>query len=262
MSLEDPFFVVRDEVVNALTKSRKYYERWTDLEEDINSGTKEELDFTTTELRNGLRSIEWDLEDLEETIGIVESNPKKFKLDEIEINNRRKFITQTKEEVKFMREKLFDSKNIKDKKMMRQSGGGLTLTNSSGSAINGAKYTRLQNNFDNSPQHKNESEIGITIEENAQHQQLIIKSQDDTLNKLRDSVGTLKSISRQIGGEVDEQAVMLDELGNEIEITDSRLDTTLKKMARVLHLSNDRRQWMAIGVLVLIIIIIAMVAFV
>jgi hypothetical protein len=31
---------------------------------------------------------------------------------------------------------------------------------------------------------------------------------------------------------------MLDELGNEIEITDSRLDTTLKKISRVLHLSN------------------------
>lgn len=31
---------------------------------------------------------------------------------------------------------------------------------------------------------------------------------------------------------------MLDELGNEIEMTDSKLDTTLKRVARVLHLSN------------------------
>ncbi len=150
-----------------------------------------------------------------------------------------------------MREKLFDSKSIKDKKMMRQSGGI--------SSLNGAKYTRLQNNFD-SPHKNTESQIGINVDDNVQQQHLIIKSQDETLNKLRDSVGTLKSISRHIGTEVDEHAVydsficqlfksifqvyfwytyrMLDELGNEIEITDSRLDTTLKKISRVLHLSN------------------------
>ncbi|TWW58461.1 Syntaxin-6 [Takifugu flavidus] len=33
--------------------------------------SKEELDWTTNELRNSLRSIEWDLEDLDETINIL-----------------------------------------------------------------------------------------------------------------------------------------------------------------------------------------------
>ena len=60
---------------------------------------------------------------------------------------------------------------------------------------------------------------------------------------------------------------MLDEFGAEIEHADSRLDATMKKMAKVLHLSDgkniadfsyfnhfnhiylDRRQWMAIGAL-------------
>jgi len=42
---------------------------------------------------------------------------------------------------------------------------------------------------------------------------------------------------------------MLDEFGAEVEHADSRLDATMKKMAKVLHLSDDRRQWMAIGAL-------------
>ena len=33
MSLEDPFFVVKDEVMRALTKTRGLYERWTGGEE-------------------------------------------------------------------------------------------------------------------------------------------------------------------------------------------------------------------------------------
>jgi hypothetical protein len=31
---------------------------------------------------------------------------------------------------------------------------------------------------------------------------------------------------------------MLDEFGNELENTDSKLDTTMKKVAKVLHMSN------------------------
>lgn len=222
MSLEDPFFVVREyvlseslpknsskyrfsqilsEVLNALTKCRNYFERWTDFEDDPNAGTKEELDWTTTELRNGLRSIEWDLEDLEETIGIVENNPKKFKLDETEINIRRKFIEQTKDEVKFMREKLFDSKN-KERKMSFK-------PNNSLAGNSNAKYTRLDNS-EISPHRTDGSEAAITVDDSyqlRQHQQRIVQSQDDTLDKLRSSVGNLKSISRQIGTEVDEHAV-------------------------------------------------------
>ncbi|CAG2121785.1 unnamed protein product [Medioppia subpectinata] len=213
------------------------------------------MDFTTTELRNGLRSIEWDLEDLEETIGIVKSNQKKFKLEESEINERRRFIQQTKDEVKFMREKLFDNKNKdnnKNNSSLRQSLGQQSSSST--------KYTRLENSFGD--RHDGPDSVGITVDDGSHlqyHQQMILQSQDDSLNKLRNSVGNLKSISRQIGTEVDEHAVMLDELGHEVDMTDSRFDTTLKKVARVLHLSNDRRQWAAIGLLLLVIIIIFLV---
>lgn len=70
---------------------------------------------------------------------------------------------------------------------------------------------------------------------------------------------------------------MLDEFGNEIELTDSRLDSTMKRVAKVLHLNNgsyllcplnslfliksfpvstDRNQWTAIIVLSVFLVII------
>lgn len=64
------------------------------------ASAKEELSWTSTELRNSLRSIEWDLEDLEETIIIVEKNPRKFRIDAGELASRHTFILKTKEEVK------------------------------------------------------------------------------------------------------------------------------------------------------------------
>lgn len=46
--------------------------RWRELETTQGA----EAEWTTTELRNSLRSIEWDLEDLEDTINILFTNDK------------------------------------------------------------------------------------------------------------------------------------------------------------------------------------------
>ena len=54
-----------------MNTSEGLYQRWCELLDDSNSVGKEEYDWTTNELRNSLRSIEWDLEDLEETIDIL-----------------------------------------------------------------------------------------------------------------------------------------------------------------------------------------------
>ncbi|KAK6628982.1 Syntaxin-6 [Polyplax serrata] len=72
MSLEDPFFVVKDEVNKALNKTCNLYGRWLELQDPNGlDPVRDELDWTSTELRNALRSIEWDLEDLEDTINIL-----------------------------------------------------------------------------------------------------------------------------------------------------------------------------------------------
>lgn len=51
--------------------ARGLYQRWCELLDDPSAVSREEYDWTANELRNSLRSIEWDLEDLEETINIL-----------------------------------------------------------------------------------------------------------------------------------------------------------------------------------------------
>ena len=61
-------------------------------------------------MKNSLRSIEWDVEDLEDTIQIVEKNPTKFRIDGAELAVRKGFIESTKEEVRRMKESLSSNK--------------------------------------------------------------------------------------------------------------------------------------------------------
>lgn len=54
-----------------MNKTRGLYLRWIELQDESVCITKEEIEWTNTELKNSLRSIEWDLEDLEDTIDIL-----------------------------------------------------------------------------------------------------------------------------------------------------------------------------------------------
>ena len=64
-------FAYFSEVQKAVQTARSLYQRWCELLDDPSAVSREEYDWTTNELRNSLRSIEWDLEDLEETINIL-----------------------------------------------------------------------------------------------------------------------------------------------------------------------------------------------
>lgn len=104
-----------------------------------------------------------------------------------------------------------------------------------------AKYTSLRNEV--------ESPIRRLLDNTQRQQQEMLVSQEEELEGIQGTVGNLKSMSKQIGNELDEQSVMLDDLGQDMDNADSKMDGALKKMAKVLHMSNDRRQWMAIGAL-------------
>ncbi|KAI8518469.1 Syntaxin-6 [Branchiostoma belcheri] len=230
MSLEDPFFVVKDEVQKAVQNATGLYQRWCELLEDPVSVSKEEYDWTSNELRNSLRSID-----------IVESNPRKFKIDQQELGDRRAFISRTRQSVKEMKDHMASpSAKARIEGRNRQH-----LFN--GPSKRQDRYTKLDSEMENTNQK--------FISDTRQQQQLIVEAQDDQLDMVSGSVGVLKNMSHQIGNELDEQAVMLDDLGHEIDSTQSRLDGVLKKIAKVSHMSNDKRQWTAIIVLLVIMFI-------
>ena len=92
------------EVQKAVNSVQELYRRWQDLLNNTNSSNKEEFNWTSNEIKNNIRSVEWDLEDLEETIGIVESNPNKFTLAKDEIENRKGFIKSVRRTIQGIKE--------------------------------------------------------------------------------------------------------------------------------------------------------------
>jgi hypothetical protein len=59
------------EVVQSVAGARTLYGRWQELLDTTNTAEDEEFKWTTHELKRVLKSIDWDLLDLDETINIL-----------------------------------------------------------------------------------------------------------------------------------------------------------------------------------------------
>ena len=90
---EDGFPAVKEEVESALAAASELHERWL----------AEKSEWASSELLTGLRNIEWDLQDLEDAVSIVEGNRAKFDLSAETLVERHLFISTTRERVLALR---------------------------------------------------------------------------------------------------------------------------------------------------------------
>jgi len=249
--MEDTFFDVKDDIEAALSRANDFCDRFVELCKQTPAATHQEKEWLSTELRNTLRSIEWDLEDLEETVRVLERTPKRYRLSNDDVAVRRKFVIDIRAYVQDIRDRMasVDPRFKHVSPFKNNVRGQHDSSASSGVPLHASyKYSKLRNDDDN-----NDRQF---ITDTYEKQQLIMQSQDDNLERIGDSVHVLKDMSHRIGGELDEQAIMLDDLGQGMERTHSRLDTVMKKLAKVTRMSNDKRQWYAIGILLVVLFIV------
>merc|ERR1711914_45882 len=244
MSIEDPYFVVRDEVSSAVSNCSTKLLEWRHLMEaqTPNGSRAREL---TSELRSSVRSAEWDLEDLEESVSVVKNNPQRFGLDLAELESRTTFIRET-------RLKITDMKNEIEGPRVNEK---LLAMESMPKPSSFSRPNRFQNNGYDNPGYR-----GFN-----QQQQQLLRDQDGELDQIGKNVGQLKQISRAIGNELDDQAILIDSLSAEVDSAHGRMNATLAKIQRVtrrIRLSTDRRQWYAIGGLAFLIFILIILLFI
>uniref|UniRef100_A0A8C0GWC7 Syntaxin 10 n=1 Tax=Chelonoidis abingdonii TaxID=106734 RepID=A0A8C0GWC7_CHEAB len=172
---------------------------------------------------------------------IVESNPRKFRIEASELTERRSLATPSGQ--------LPGS--------VPSQGSALSLQMLIGGGASQKpppeRYGQLREEL--------VSANSRYIEEQQLHQQLIIDQQDEQLELVSGSIRVLKNMSGRVGDELDEQSLMLEEFAQEMDHTQSRMDGVLKKMAKVTHMTSDRRQWCVIGILLILLIVVLILFF-
>ena len=90
MALSDPFHAVKAEVTQNAGAAEALAARWQQLEGDKRAG--DERSRLRQQLSDLLLGVSADLEDLEETIAVVEKSRSRFRIDDEELDSRRAFI--------------------------------------------------------------------------------------------------------------------------------------------------------------------------
>lgn len=251
----DPYYSFQNEVLKNIDAVKVIYDDWI-----VNSSAGS-ASVLADNLRHLLRTIEWDLEDIQETLIIVEKDPQRFRLSSDDISSRRQFLHETRNIVKAVRTQL-ESNDTRDSRAMTlsfnitaatPSNHGTDFSKSLGSAHS---LKHMSPRAASLGTRVSQPDVLVASSDPVSQQQELIRYQDERLGQLGASISTLKGMSRRIGDELEDQVVLLDDFSGEMGYTESKLDAVTKRTARLLHLSTGRRQWWAIAGLSLALLII------
>ena len=103
----DPGGPIQLEVERGMQTMIEQHSTWLELCAAGQRG--EEFDWRTAELLSCLRAIEWDLQDLEDAVSIVEGNRKKFSLDDAAVQSGKDFIEMIRNKIEAIRTSVQDS---------------------------------------------------------------------------------------------------------------------------------------------------------
>jgi len=246
MSMQDPFYVVKEEVQQSVQGVTALYERWQDLLNNTNTATNEEFKWTTNELKTGLRSIDWDVTDLEETVGIVESNKSRFPIDETELNVRKQFIQTTKQKIQSIKE---DMLSTRTRGKMEKDQKDLLMVQKKPES----KFTKLQDAY--------EADNQDYIDNQTQRQEQIVRDQDQHLDQLGQTVGVLKKMGETINEELRVHDELITGLDADITRVDSGLKGAVKRVNAILDSTKDSTQMCIIVFLIIALVALMVIVF-
>ncbi|KAJ3868915.1 syntaxin 6, N-terminal-domain-containing protein [Lentinula novae-zelandiae] len=240
----DPYHAVQQEIQSSLQTAgqlRASYVRIKNMARD----DSEELGWARSELKATLAALEADLEDLEDSVKIVESTgPRMFGLEESEVQERRRYVAYVRKEVENMRAELNTEHSISSRNLPSYS--------SSSQSHSGQNTPRIESGRDQDDDHQE----AWAREE----QQFMIQEQDRTMESITGTLSTLAQQAGLIGQEIGEHNEMLDDLETGVDRTDSKLNDAMRKLRKFARDSEEHGSGWCVVILVVVLMILLLVA--
>ncbi|KIY47398.1 hypothetical protein FISHEDRAFT_45470 [Fistulina hepatica ATCC 64428] len=230
---KDPYHDVKNEIQVSLQTAGQLRASYMRIRHIAVRDDSEELVWARNELKATLATLEADLEDLEESVNIVESTgPRMFGLDDQEVAERRKYVTHVRNEITHMRAEVSaDAPPVTPRPAPR-----------SGSSTPA---------YDVQEDHQS----AWAREE----QQMMIRQQDQTIDSISGTINTLAQQAGYMGQEIMEHNEMLDDLERNVDRADTKLSSAMLKMKKFLRDSEERGSGWCIVFLIIVLMILLLV---
>ncbi|WWD22082.1 hypothetical protein CI109_106571 [Kwoniella shandongensis] len=237
----DPYIDVKREVEQSLSTLQSLLSSHSRLQSSSTSSSSPELLEAEDELRNTLSNLEGDLEDLEESVTVVEGMGDKWGIGAGEVRRRREFVEGVKRDVDGLRGMVYNKGKKKGK------GKGKEAIRSDG------RYRDDPGDLERGREDPDEVRRW-----EAEEQQMLVQRQDDTLGVISGTLHNLASQAGLIGQEVHVQGEMLDDLSTRVDNTDNRLRKVQRTMTDFIRRNEETKSGWCIAILIVILIILLM----
>ncbi|KAJ7686659.1 t-SNARE [Mycena rosella] len=218
----DPYHAVQREISGSLQAAAQLRASYVRIRNMAVREDNEELVWARNELKATLASLEADLEDLEESVKIVEStDARMFGLDDMEVQERRRYVIHVRKEIDNMRAEVASSV------------------------------------LPSSRPHSPYPDRAVATEDHQgawarEEQQLMIREQDRTMDSIAGTLNTLAQQAGLMGQEIVEHNEMLDDLEHGVDQTDTKLSDAMRRMRKFMRQSEEKGSGWCIIILIIV----------
>mmetsp|Transcript_10190 Transcript_10190/g.30612 ORF Transcript_10190/g.30612 Transcript_10190/m.30612 type:complete len:249 (-) Transcript_10190:40-786(-) len=242
-SATDPYYVAKDEVQAAIKKVQTMHDEWKRLLQSENTAKSTRFQELHSEIAAELRSLDYDLQDITETIKVVEENRTKFQFDNSEIQSRKDFVQASRANVKALQDSVASRQAVGKIESDRRQALGTSSSNPA------------RDDRQNAAARENEAFMDRQRQEQAQ----LIAQQDQDLALFSQSAQRLRETAQAINVELQDQQKMLEELDEDIDKETEKLNFVMKRIGRLLKTSDNKQLCLIVGLCVLLLVLVFLV---
>ncbi|OZJ02007.1 hypothetical protein BZG36_04866 [Bifiguratus adelaidae] len=204
LHMQDPFDDVKRDVADNLTSLQQLYQSYQRIHATVarNNPDSEELRRTREELTSGLEGAKRD--------------PGRFHLTQEDIKGRRQFVEQCKRDV----QQLLAALRSKEHR--------ITISEQEDEWNRGRSRSRQDDNED-------------FLRDESGQQAILMQEQDTQLDQISGTLTNMKDMAFTINTEIEDHNVLLDELGNQVDKTGSKLKGGLKRIRYILQKEEEAK---------------------
>lgn len=214
---KDPFYVVKDKVQVLVKQLKLDYDKWKDLLENTNTSTNPDFGKASQAVKLSVKTIRMNLNDLSQTVAIVEKKRERFtNIDDEELASRKRFINDTKASVQDVQNTMTSERTknkIKSDRLVKKPPA---------SAVDRAR----------------DEDSNRYVEQKAQQAQLLEQKQDVVLDDMSAALARLGDVAMTIGTELESQDALLQDINDEMDEADDKMTMVMKKITKLLGTSD------------------------
>ncbi len=245
-TIRDPFYSVKDKVQSSIGTLRAEFDEWERL-----SMKSPDYNTITKRIRSSIAGIKEDLNDLQETIKIVEENRGRFpSIDDRELDSRKEFVANTRGILNGYDAQIKKAKQKTDAEIRRQVTGKAPINGAAGAGAGAGKGGRFGAAME--AEETREKDDYVSSVRSAQAQ--IEVKQDVILEDMSKVLERLQNLGDDINTELNTHKSMLDELEGEMDEAQGNMNMVMKKMEKLLN-SSDKGKLCCIVILFFVILI-------